>query len=712
MSPEISEFYEFANFRLDLAQKLLLCDGKPVPLTPKVYDTLELLLENRSRLIEKDELMQKLWPDRFVEESNLTSNIKMLRKALGDDAANPRFIETVPRRGYRFIGEVRRPNGALPSPAAERAPEPEPLQPTRKRYVLVSVAVVLIISVFGIAFVWVGGNRLFKSKQPKYTRLTTSGKVTNAAIVPDGKSIVYSQRDGAGESLWLRQIDSGNQTEILPPEDVEFVGLSVSPDGNFAYYSVFSKNSAVLTLSRVALGGGASESIPNVDTDVSVSFSPDGKRFAFVDSRSSVKETDLKIADADGTNQQVLIKTAGEGRILPFFRASPVAWSPDGETLACAIKETDENGSSYRILLVDPETGREKYLSNQSWSGIENLVWRDDDNLAFIEIEQNSPVRRIWQISRSSGEVHQLTNDLNGYEWLGSAGGRLITLQKTAFSSLHVAGLEENSNTPPPKQIFGESGVIESVGWSRGDKILYNSLASGKNEIWQINADGTSPRQITSDSHLILNFAVSPTDDSLVFSSLHNGKISLAAAAADGQNARPLTDGPTDFLPAFSPNGETVVFQRGMSPSTLWSVASSGDQLPQQVTGYQATHAAISPDGKQIAFHFMDYGTKDPHWKLGLIDSQTHEFVDKREFPMPVTQRDTAWNPRNNLLTMTFGNGENSSILLWSLADGKIQTLDNVDAGRIGAFAWSPDGSKLVFSQVFETSDVVSLDNF
>lgn len=108
MSPKITKFYEFASFRLDPSQKFLLWDGKPVPLTPKVFDTLEILIENAGRLLEKDELMRKIWHDHFVEESNLTSNIKMLRKALGDDAAHPRFIETVPKRGYRFIAEVRR----------------------------------------------------------------------------------------------------------------------------------------------------------------------------------------------------------------------------------------------------------------------------------------------------------------------------------------------------------------------------------------------------------------------------------------------------------------------------------------------------------------------------------------------------------------------------------------------------------------------------
>ncbi|HYJ92088.1 MAG TPA: hypothetical protein VEV84_12315, partial [Pyrinomonadaceae bacterium] len=96
----------------------------------------------------------------------------------------------------------------------------------------------------------------------------------------------------------------------------------------------------------------------------------------------------------------------------------------------------------------------------------------------------------------------------------------------------------------------------------------------------------------------------------------------------------------------------------------------------------------------------------------GVIDTESHQLLSKLEFPVPITQREGFWNPQTNLLTMALRNGQNSSLLLWSLTDGKFQTLENVGVGRIGAFAWSPDGTRLVYSQVFETSDVVSLDNF
>src|SRR5689334_8381139 len=98
-------FYEFGQFRVDEGERLLLRKGEPVPLAPKVFDTLLALVKDRGHILGKEELMNKLWPDTFVEVSNLTYNISQLRKALGD-AAEGSYIETIPRRGYRFTAPV------------------------------------------------------------------------------------------------------------------------------------------------------------------------------------------------------------------------------------------------------------------------------------------------------------------------------------------------------------------------------------------------------------------------------------------------------------------------------------------------------------------------------------------------------------------------------------------------------------------------------
>jgi DNA-binding winged helix-turn-helix (wHTH) protein len=102
-----NELFEFGSFRLNPAEHLLVRNGEPVPLEPKVLETLLVLIRRGGRLVGKDELMQTVWPDSFVEESNLTRNISVLRKALNRNAGGPQYIETVPKRGYRFVGEVR-----------------------------------------------------------------------------------------------------------------------------------------------------------------------------------------------------------------------------------------------------------------------------------------------------------------------------------------------------------------------------------------------------------------------------------------------------------------------------------------------------------------------------------------------------------------------------------------------------------------------------
>ena len=127
MSAETRVLYEFGKFRCDPREHLLLCDGKPVSLSPKSFEILLALIRSNGQLVTKDELMQQVWPDSFVEEANLTVNISALRKVLGEGPGGPHYIETVPKRGYRFIAEVAvverdsgRPKSAQETPARAR----------------------------------------------------------------------------------------------------------------------------------------------------------------------------------------------------------------------------------------------------------------------------------------------------------------------------------------------------------------------------------------------------------------------------------------------------------------------------------------------------------------------------------------------------------------------------------------------------------------
>jgi DNA-binding winged helix-turn-helix (wHTH) protein/TolB-like protein len=129
---EINHLYEFSRFRFDPENHLLECEGSPIPLTPKAFDILLVLVENGSRLTTKEELMRKVWPDSFVEEANLTVNISALRKQLGETPNGQQYIETVPRKGYRFrvpVSQVDNHTAAGLSPLPENETAPEILGP-------------------------------------------------------------------------------------------------------------------------------------------------------------------------------------------------------------------------------------------------------------------------------------------------------------------------------------------------------------------------------------------------------------------------------------------------------------------------------------------------------------------------------------------------------------------------------------------------------
>src|SRR5882762_2705568 len=111
MSVLVNEIYEFGPFRLDVAERALLRDARPVALTPKAFETLVVLVQHSGHLVEKDEVLERVWHDTIVEESNLNVIIHTLRKALGDDRRESKYIETISKRGYRFVAAVKRVTG-------------------------------------------------------------------------------------------------------------------------------------------------------------------------------------------------------------------------------------------------------------------------------------------------------------------------------------------------------------------------------------------------------------------------------------------------------------------------------------------------------------------------------------------------------------------------------------------------------------------------
>jgi predicted ATPase/DNA-binding winged helix-turn-helix (wHTH) protein/Tol biopolymer transport system component len=576
------------------------------------------------------------------------------------------------------------------------------------KVIYLSLAAVLLAGLL-VFWIWNSGNSA-NGMQFNLVRLTTSGKVTNATLTPDSKYAVFSQMETDGESLWLRHISTGSQKQILPVQPVRFVGLAMSPDGDTIYATIFSPALADPQIWRVPILGGSTEEIKEIKTGAAVSFSPDGSKIAFIESRSALNENHLLVSEANGANKKLLSRAKGDSRSFSNFNANPVAWSPDGDEIACAVHEKTETGAlKAGILLINPADGRERFITERRWDFVEHLTWTDAENLAFIAYTSDPWQGQIWTVSNRTGDARQITNDLNSYSWLGSASGNLLTVQKNAVSHVSIGDFDGKNNQIEMREIFKESGAIDNTAWAADGAILFSSSASGKREIWRINSDGSNPQQLTSGANVALGFAVSPADGSIVFCSAENGKYSLKLADADGKNVRPLTEGTEDVYPNFAPDGQTVIFQRGFKDKliTLWSVSLADGNLV-QITRTHGTHPTISPDGTQAAHYFMDAET-DNLWRIRLVSIVDGTPLGKLSFPKAVTERRMRWHPGGRFIGQVFYEGENIKLLLVPTDGGESQIVNGLGKGDVNRFEWSRDGRQIVISHTTETQDAVFL---
>ena len=687
MSPKSKQFYEFAEFRLDVSEKFLLRGGNLIPLTPKVFETLQVLVENAGHLLEKDELMQKLWQDRFVEESNLTSNIKTLRKALGDNTNNPQFIETVPRRGYRFIADVR-----------ESSEKTVPAQINSSKFKKILFPAVAVI-VLGLSFLgfWFSQGKNLNNAAPilsapfNLETLTTNGKTHHAVISPDGKNVIYTQGTGNDkQSVWLRQLDSGNNVEIIPPSDDFYYGLALSPDGNFLYFVRRPRlQEGRFDIFRVSIFGGIPQKILS-QAEGWISISPDGGRISFV--RCAWRDDEfcaLFTADAsDGRNVRKILS-----RPRPF-RIGDNEISSDGKTIAFAVGQSETQANEFGLSEVNIESGQERELTAQKFFNIRSLAWLPDrSGLLLTASRVPNKHFRIWQISNPSGEAMPLTNDSETYLALSldQAASRLVATQTKQDFHLHLLNLEN----PSIKQKLGDAS---SVAFAPNGKIIFSSLMTGNDEIWSINADGSGQRQLTNNPADEYVAVVSPDGNSIFFSSNRTGEVHVWRMNADGSNQTQITQKMGGFPLFVSPNESLLYYHHNLT-KTLWRI-SLQDGEEKLILAKRNHHFAISPDGLQVAF-LEKHGEANVLMIVSLADLQTVKTFKVADEKSELIQLN--WSPDGRFLAYILAAGEFENKILWfQPLDGKTphQIADLGNERMIGSgFALSPDGKSFAVVQ-------------
>ncbi len=714
MPLETKYFYDFKNFRLDPKEKVLLRDGKPLAVAPKVFNLLKVLIESRGKVIEKNQLMAEIWADSFVEEGNLTFTVRQLRKALGDDAHEPTFIETIPRRGYRFIAEVRETVNDKGSKNGAEQTFPRPIEKTSADLLRIVKFLAPVTAVFLIGLIvtgfWYASSKTGKADAPILSspfsseKLSTNGKVFQAVVSSDGKNVVYTNGSlGSGKmSVWLRQIESANNVEIIPPSDNIYGGLALSPDGNFLYFARLPRGlEGQFDIYRISIFGGVPQKIVG-ETQGWISVSPDGGKLSFV--RCYYREEEncsLWIADSsDGKNEKKLA-----ARARPF-RIADNEISPDGKTVAFAAGQSANAANEFGLAEVDIESGAEREMTAQKFFHIKSLAWLPDKSgLLLTASRVPNKTFRIWQVSAATGDAQPLTNNAETYSALSLSrdASRLVATQIKEDFHLNLYQTENLSAAP---RVLADA---DSIAFAPNGKIVFSSVMSGNSEIWSINADGSEQRQLTNDAADESSPVVSPNNNSIFFASNRTGEVHVWQMNADGSNQKQITGKEGGFPLFVSPDGKQLFYHSGRQ-RMLWRVSIEGGE-EQLVLNKRKYRFAVSPDGLRAAF-FEKQGEENVLMIVSLADLQpikTFKLVDGK-----ARLCELKWSQNGENLAYILNDGKTGNNILWfqpldAETPRKIADLGSEEISELSGFTLSPDGKSFAVAQGGWLHDAVLL---
>lgn len=730
MTNGVNKLYEFAEFRLDAESGTLWRADEIVSLSPKALELLTLLVERRGQVISKQEIFDNVWRETFVEDGVLTQNIYTLRNALGPD----KFIETVPRRGYRFTAPVEvlveeTPNGnghmeeeqVFISRPADRAVDSKPAQHRSFARVAVFAGIgALILSAIGVGayrYVFSGGDNkaafFAPIEQLRFQRLTDTGDIIHPTISPNGELLAYVRVEDDGESVWVKQVATGSTVRMLPPSSNGYRSLAFSPDGKYLFFRELADPGAIIQ--TTPYGGMQRKVGENAWSDFSVS--PDGKRLAFL-RRDTARNVSLMIvSNLDGTGERELATRPGGGG----FRGGAPAWSPDGERIVIAISSQKEPRPV--LASVDTETGELNELPTPDWREISRCQWLPTGKQIVVAARsREEPTSQLWMMDFPDGKVRRLTNDLEAYFWTSvSADGKVfVTRQQRIFAHLwHF----ENGDPKMAKQLtFGERNLDGQAGMTMtpDGKVIHTAFDGKTTDLFSTTVDGERTQLTANAGHDNTWPSVSPDGRRVAFTSARTKSRQVWIMDADGTNQRQLSFGEeprqSGAYPNWSPDGREIFFIRsGSGPPSIWKTSIDGGE-PVQVSKLKdaAVEAflSISPDGKWIAFRHVSTTVENVGEEraivIGVIASDGSG--EPKLFSLPLRRPMVRWAPDSKSFYYAAGTFNASSFWRQPIEGGKAEKLFDLP-DRIFNFAFSIDGD-LIVSRGKLVGDAILVTNF
>jgi Tol biopolymer transport system component/DNA-binding winged helix-turn-helix (wHTH) protein len=742
MSSQENQLYEFGPYVMDARSRILLKDGATVRLTPKAFDTLLVLVQHASKVVEKEQLLKEVWPDIFVEEGSLSHNIHGLRKALGDDSSQPRYIETIPKRGYRFVAPVKISQAdttqvsfsALESDAlviekhtfarviteefdvrdlsagvkqAKLAAQHAPLLPAaetqalasgvvtdphKKRRIGVAVGAVALLALSVVAgFIYM--KRTPATAPPVSRAKSTLVRLTNNSAIdcrpvwsPDGRTIVFSSnRDGKYE-IYLMDAD-GSNVRRLTNNLADDVNPNWSPDGRrILFDSERDGNREIYVMD--ADGGNQVRLTRNNSIDSTATFSPDGSLIAFASNRDTGPpynpyNLDIYLMNIDGSNVRRIVDD-------PEYDVGP-QWSPDGSKI---LFVTGRNGNFDVYEMNADGTGQRNLTADYDKADGAPIWSLDGNTIAFSRRIDGK--NQIFVMDAGGGNLKRVTNNGADNELPGwSPDSSRLVFQSDRDGNWEIYTTSVDGELA---QLTDDAADDLSPEWSPdGNRIAFSSNRNGRQHIYLMNADGGSPSQLTNSAAEDTEPAWAPDGKQIAFTSLKEGNQDIYVMNADGTNPRRLTNDPgIDSSPRWSVNGKILFTSYRGGESDIYVMDDAGRNVT-RLTTMGASRAAWSPNGKQVAF--VSRSTEiigGAYWlQVYVIDADGSNL--KMVTHSPHSTFVPRWSADGAALAFVVEyHGTRANIFEIPAAGG---TPKRITAGPKfdGRPAYSPDGTKLAF---------------
>jgi DNA-binding winged helix-turn-helix (wHTH) protein/Tol biopolymer transport system component len=715
--------YRFADLELDVGRRRLERAGQPIELGKLTYLLLVALVESAPNVLTHDQLVQRVWGGRATSPETVTQRVKLLRDALQDDAERPRYIGLVRGQGYRLIPPVEpvkassdqapsekglaTPQRSAAAQGTDGTTEPRSAGgPSKLRRginaALAGVFVLLAATAYLVVPRFEGRGRPAGASEARpfeIISLTSSGRAITPSVSPDGKYVVYAQLEtnGLPTSLWVRQVATASNVQIVPPERGRIVfAPTVTPDGNFIDYI---QRGQVNELWRVPfIGGTPRRLLERIDSPVG--WSPDGKQMAFVRMDGANERSDLVIVDGSGRERVIASRIAPAYFVSTWIVGSPPirpAWSPEGHLIALA--EFSDIVAQH-IVFVDTTTGAEKTVDSQGAFTAQGVAWLTPTTLVLSQPEVVGQRIQLSRMMYPTGTLEPVTNDLSSYIGidLDSSRGQLVTSRREVRAAVWISDASGGKAVEvlPPKP-FGSPTV--SLSWA-GERLLYDATFDGRASIAALAPGSSVSESLVADA---IQVAGAPDGSAIVFGDTTRGREGLWRTDGSGQQRVQLVSG-FAVDPVVTRDRAVIYVSNRSGLQSPWIIPLDGGEAT-EIVRERVLMFDVSPDGRSLAF-MTENGAG-----LIIVACELPRCSNRRELPVPPNHagRTIRWTPDGKELAYV-GVGFDD---IWAVPidHGGPHALTSFEprGSRIAAFEWSRDGSRLALIRMDIQQDIVLL---